>query len=101
MERFQGSSTSLIKISAACNRVPVLDGHTACVSLRFKDRKGPKPTAQAVKQAPSSYVSEAQSLGCPSASEPSILVMEQDDRSQPRLDRNTQNGYTVWESRGR
>ena len=84
-----------LKISAACNRVPVLDGHTACVSLRFKDRNAPKPTAEAVKKALSSYVSEAQILGCPSAPEPSILVMEQDDRPQPRLDRNTQNGYTV------
>ncbi|TVY40562.1 putative aspartate-semialdehyde dehydrogenase [Lachnellula subtilissima] len=84
-----------LKISAACNRVPVLDGHTACVSLRFKNRNGPKPSAEAVKKALSSYVSEAQTLGCPSAPEPSILVMEEPDRPQPRLDRNTQNGYTV------
>lgn len=84
-----------LKISAACNRVPVLDGHTACVSLRFKNRDGPKPTAEAVKKALRDYVSEAQALGCPSAPQPSIMVMEQDDRPQPRLDRNTQNGYTV------
>ena len=84
-----------LKISAACNRVPVLDGHTACVSLRFKNRDGPKPTAEAVKKALREYVSEAQKLGCPSAPEPSILVMEEEDRPQPRLDRNTQNGYTV------
>lgn len=84
-----------MKISAACNRVPVLDGHTACVSLRFKNRDGPKPTAEAVKKALSSYVSEAQTLGCPSAPEPPILVMEEPDRPQPRLDRNTSNGYTV------
>lgn len=84
-----------LKISAACNRVPVLDGHTACVSLRFKNRNGPKPSAEAVKKALSNYVSEAQSLGCPSAPEPPILVMEELDRPQPRLDRNTQNGYTV------
>lgn len=84
-----------MKISAACNRVPVLDGHTACVSLRFKNRDGPKPSAEAVKKALSSYISEAQTLGCPSAPEPPILVMEEPDRPQPRLDRNTQNGYTV------
>ena len=84
-----------MKISAACNRVPVLDGHTACVSLRFKNRSGPKPSAEAVKKAMSSYVSEAQTLGCPSAPEPPILVMEEPDRPQPRLDRNTSNGYTV------
>jgi len=84
-----------MKISAACNRVPVLDGHTACVSLKFKNRDGPKPSAEAVKKAMSSYVSEAQALGCPSAPEPPILVMEEPDRPQPRLDRNTSNGYTV------
>lgn len=84
-----------LKISAACNRVPVLDGHTACVSLRFKDRNRPKPTAEAVKKALSSYVSEAQTLGCPSAPEPPVLVMEEPDRPQPRLDRNRQNGYAV------
>lgn len=83
-----------LKISAACNRVPVLDGHMACVSLRFKNR-GKRPSAEAVKKALSEYVSEAQTLGCPSAPEPSILVMEEPDRPQPRLDRNTQNGYTV------
>ncbi|CAG8979751.1 hypothetical protein HYALB_00012795 [Hymenoscyphus albidus] len=84
-----------LKISAACNRVAVLDGHMACVSLRFKNRDGPKPTAEAVKKALSSYVSEAQILGCPSAPQPSIMVMEEADRPQPRLDRDTQNGYTV------
>jgi aspartate-semialdehyde dehydrogenase len=84
-----------LKISAACNRVAVLDGHMACVSLRFKNRNGPKPSAEAVKKALSLYVSEAQTLGCPSAPQPSILVMEEADRPQPRLDRNTQNGYTV------
>ncbi|RDW63826.1 putative aspartate-semialdehyde dehydrogenase [Coleophoma crateriformis] len=84
---------SELKVSAACNRVPVLDGHTACVSLRFKSRQ--KPSAEEVKKAMREYVSEAQLLGCPSAPEPAILVMEEPDRPQPRLDRNTQNGYTV------
>lgn len=84
-----------LKVSAACNRVAVLDGHVACVSLRFKNRDAPIPTAEEVKKALSGYVSEAQTLGCPSAPEPAIMVMEEPDRPQPRLDRNTQNGYTV------
>jgi aspartate-semialdehyde dehydrogenase len=41
------------------------------------------------------YVSEAQKLGCPSAPQNAILVMEQADRPQPRLDRDTPKGYTV------
>jgi aspartate-semialdehyde dehydrogenase len=28
-----------IKVSAHCNRVPVVDGHTACVSLEFGSKK--------------------------------------------------------------
>ena len=31
-----------LKVSAACNRVPVLDGHTACVSLRFCEKVATK-----------------------------------------------------------
>ena len=84
---------STLKISAACNRVPVLDGHTACVSLRFQRR--PAPRAEEVAQAMASYVSEAQRRGCPSAPENAILVMNEPDRPQPRLDRETQGGYTV------
>ena len=41
------------------------------------------------------YVSEAQILQCPSAPRSAIVVMEQPDRPQPRLDRETDNGYTV------
>ncbi|KLU83093.1 aspartate-semialdehyde dehydrogenase [Magnaporthiopsis poae ATCC 64411] len=84
---------SALRVSAACNRVPVLDGHTACVSLRFANR--PPPPAAEVKAALASYVSEAESLGCPSAPKPSIMVFEEDDRPQPRLDRDLSGGYTV------
>jgi aspartate-semialdehyde dehydrogenase len=82
-----------MKISAACNRVPVLDGHTACVSLRFQRR--PPPSAEQVKQAMRDYVSDAQKLGCPSAPSKAIVVMEEPDRPQPRLDRETDRGYAV------
>ena len=80
-------------MSAHCNRVPVLDGHTACVSLRFKNR--PPPSAEDVKQAMRDYVSDAQKLGCPSAPQNAIVVMEEPDRPQPRLDRETDRGYAV------
>ncbi|KAL5117755.1 aspartate-semialdehyde dehydrogenase [Pleosporales sp. CAS-2024a] len=82
-----------MKISAACNRVPVLDGHTACVSLRFQRR--PPPSAEQVKQAMREYVSDAQKLGCPSAPSNAIVVMDAPDRPQPRLDRETDRGYAV------
>lgn len=82
-----------LKCSAACNRVPVLDGHTACVSLRFKNR--PAPSAEDVKQAFRGYKSQAQSIQCPSAPENAIVVMDEPDRPQPRLDRETDRGYAV------
>jgi aspartate-semialdehyde dehydrogenase len=82
-----------LKVSAACNRVAVLDGHTACVSLRFAQR--PAPSAEQVKQAMRDYVCEAQTLGCPSAPKNAIVVMDEPDRPQPRLDRNTDRGYAV------
>jgi aspartate-semialdehyde dehydrogenase len=82
-----------MKVSASCNRVPVLDGHTACVSLRFQRR--PAPSAEEVKQAMREYVSDAQKLGCPSAPKKAIVVMDEPDRPQPRLDRETDRGYAV------
>ena len=88
-----GFEDQQLKVSAACNRVPVLDGHTACVSLRFQIR--PSPSAEAVKAAMREYVSEAQKIGCPSAPQNAIVVMEEPDRPQPRLDRETDRGYAV------
>ncbi|KAL9055504.1 MAG: hypothetical protein Q9162_003501 [Coniocarpon cinnabarinum] len=82
-----------MRISCACNRVPVLDGHTACVSLKFA--KQPAPSAEEVKQAFKDYRSEAQKIGCPSAPSQAIVVMEEPDRPQPRLDRETDRGYAV------
>lgn len=82
-----------LRVSAACNRVPVLDGHTACVSLKFQRR--PAPSVEEVKAAMTEYVSEAQKMGCPSAPDQAIAVMEEKDRPQPRLDRETGQGYTV------
>lgn len=88
-----GFEDQTLKVSAACNRVAVLDGHMACVSLKFKRR--PAPSAEEVKQAMREYVSEVQKLGCPSAPKNAIVVMEEADRPQPRLDRETDRGYAV------
>ncbi|MCJ1256157.1 hypothetical protein MMC24_003977 [Lignoscripta atroalba] len=82
-----------IKVSASCNRVPVLDGHLACVDLNFQRK--PPPSIEEVKDAMTSYVSDAQTLQCPSAPRRAIVVMEEPDRPQPRLDRETDKGYSV------
>lgn len=82
-----------IAVSAQCNRVAVMDGHTACVSVRFAVR--PPPDIDAIKQALRDYSCEAQALACPSAPRQAIVVMEEPDRPQPRLDRGTERGYAV------
>ena len=82
-----------LRVSAACNRVAVLDGHVACVSLKFQHR--PAPAAEEVKQAMRDYRSEAGMMGCPSAPKNAVLIMEEPDRPQPRLDRDRQEGYGV------
>lgn len=84
---------SALRVSASCNRVPVMDGHTACVSLSFARR--PPPSADQIVKALREYTTEAQALGCPSAPEPPIFVFDDDDRPQPRLDRDLGRGYTV------
>lgn len=82
-----------IKVSAQCNRVAVSDGHTECISLRFKNR--PAPSVEAVKACLRDYVCDAAKLGCQSAPKQTIHVLEQEDRPQPRLDRNRDAGYGV------
>ena len=88
-----GFTNLQLPISTACNRVMVLDGHTSCVSLKFKKR--PPPDVDQVKDAMRTYVSDAQRLKCPSAPKASIVVMEELDRPQPRLDRDTDRGFAV------
>lgn len=83
-----------LTIGATCTRVPVIDGHTACVSLRFKNRDK-IPSAEEVKTAMREYVSEAQKLGCTSAPEQAIVVFDEPDRPQPRLDRDISGGYAI------
>ena len=80
-----------LRISVACNRVPVLDGHTVCVSLRFVKR--PPPTLSEVRDAMKEYSSEVQVQGCPSAPQHAIILSEGADRPQPRLDREAERGY--------
>jgi aspartate-semialdehyde dehydrogenase len=86
-----GFSNQSLRVSVACNRVPVLNGHTVCASLRFKNR--PAPSASQVRDALREYTSEVQTLQCPSAPKHAIHVLDDVDRPQPRLDRDTEGGY--------
>ncbi|CAI5756624.1 unnamed protein product [Candida verbasci] len=90
---FEPISDDKMKVSAQCNRVPVIDGHTECISLRFANR--PPPSVEEVKKCLREYVCDASKLGCHSAPKQTIHVLEQQDRPQPRLDRERDNGYGV------
>jgi aspartate-semialdehyde dehydrogenase len=81
-----------IKISAHCNRVPVSDGHTACVSLKFSGRK---PYRDEVIDIWRNFTSLPQELKLPTAPVPPIIYRDEPDRPQPRTDRDAGNGMAV------
>jgi len=79
------------EVFASCNRVNVLDGHTevAFVSTE-KDFD-----IEDVKKKLREFQGEPQKMGLPTAPKPAIIVMEKDDRPQPRLDRDLGGGMAV------
>jgi aspartate-semialdehyde dehydrogenase len=82
------------RISASCNRVPVVDGHTESVSLKLGNKLGRPVTREDVLAAWAEFRPLAgQKL--PSAPEQPIEWAPQIDRPQPRLDRNRGKGMTV------
>ncbi len=80
-----------MKISASCNRVPVLDGHTVCVSVGFSH----KPSLAAIREAWANYKGNELARSLPSAPNPVIVYSEGIDRPQPRRDRDTGRGMTT------
>lgn len=80
-----------ITISASCNRVDVKDGHLECVFVELEK----KPTVDEVKEAFRSFKGEPQKLNLPSAPANPIVVREEPDRPQPRLDRDEGKGMSV------
>lgn len=90
---FENHTTDPLTVSAQCNRVSVIDGHLACVNVRFA--KQPPPSPEQVKQALRAYTCEAQTLHCHSAPKHAVTVHDEPDRPQPRLDREWQNGAGV------
>jgi aspartate-semialdehyde dehydrogenase len=93
VKSFDMHASHPLRVSASCNRVPVIDGHTECVAVRFARR--PPPSPQQVREALAAYTPDATALGCPSAPRHTIKVHEEPDRPQPRLDRYYQDGAGV------
>jgi len=78
-------------ISTSCNRVGVMNGHTACI---FVETEKPA-TVEEAQKAFESFQGTAQKLKLPNAPERPIVYLPQEDRPQPRLDRNLSGGMAV------
>ena len=85
-------NTDQIDISATCTRVPVIDGHTAVVNIRFKDKK---PSIDTVKSVWQNFKGLPQTEKFPMAPNKPILYFEEENRPQPKLDRNLEKGMAV------
>ena len=91
--RLDGESIELASfaISAQTNRVAVSDGHIVCLTVELRERADSRRVAQALQE----YQAPTVSASLPSAPQPVIVVREEVDRPQPRLDRNTGHGMTT------
>ena len=78
-------------ITAQCFRVPVSDGHTAAVFVSFDK----KPSKEEILKAWAKFRGPAQELDLPSAPKQFLHYFEENDRPQPKLDRNTEHGMAV------
>ncbi len=85
-------NASLPLVSSTCTRVPVIDGHTACVSLEFDLPEDKKPSMDEIKRVWAAYKSVPQELDLPSAPAKPIVYREEENRPQPRRDRETEKG---------
>lgn len=78
-------------ISAQCHRVATRDGHLEAVSVKL----GQEASREEVVEALRDFRGPLQDLGLPSAPEQPIVVREEIDRPQPRLDRDEGRGMSV------
>jgi aspartate-semialdehyde dehydrogenase len=80
-----------ITISAHCNRVPVSDGHMVTVSLRFRE----KPSLGDILEAWQTWEPLPQKLDLPLAPTPPLVIRSEENRPQPRLDRDAGQGMAA------
>ena len=79
------------KITCQCIRVPVLNGHTAAVFVKFRK----KPTKEQLIEKLESFRGLPQELDLPSAPKQFIRYMQEDNRPQVTLDVNYENGMGI------
>lgn len=86
-----GIKPASIAISAQCNRVPVLEGHLECVSVKL----GRRASVQEVREAFEEFTSPIARYGLPSMPEKLIAVFEDERFPQPRRHVLAGRGMTV------
>lgn len=84
-------------ISAQTTRVPVINGHTETISVEFKN----KPSQEEMVNAFRVFSGTPQQHGCPSAPKQPLIVLDQPNRPQPRLDVEREGGMAVFLGRVR
>jgi aspartate-semialdehyde dehydrogenase len=79
------------KVSAQCNRVAVVDGHTEAVSVEFSS----KPSGQELRRAIEEFSGVPQERKLPSAPAAPVIYLEENNRPQPRKDADRGRGMTA------
>ncbi len=82
-------------VSAHCNRVPVVDGHTVTVSVEFSA----KPTEADLRRAFDTFTAVPQQRKLPSAPPRPVIYMEEQNRPQPRKDAERERGMAAFVGR--
>jgi aspartate-semialdehyde dehydrogenase len=83
------------KVSAHCNRVAVVDGHTESVSVEFSA----KPSEADVLHALENFRAVPQERGLPSAPPQPVIYMQEANRPQPRKDAERERGMAAFVGR--
>jgi aspartate-semialdehyde dehydrogenase len=78
-------------VSAQCHRVNVMDGHMAAVRVKFAR----EVALQEVRESLTSFRSLPQELRLYSAPAMPIVIRDEPDRPQPKLDRDAGSGMTI------
>jgi len=86
-----GIKLAEMRLSAQANRVAVTDGHTVCLSVGLKKSASPEAASAAM----AAYQACPSARDLPSTPKPVLLVRDEPDRPQPRLDRMTGLGMTT------
>jgi len=86
-----GRSPYEAAVSAHTNRVPVIDGHTMTVSVGFQSTPSMADIAEAIRR----FSGRPQELKLPTAPQPALILMDEPNRPQPRLDADLGGGMAV------